>query len=112
MAEFVLLLRDTGKFPGDLSAEEIQAVIKRYGAWMEQVGAKGGQKLRDGAGRVMSRNGSKVSVTDGPFAEAKEVLGGFFVVEAKDYDAAVKLCGDCPHLDFGSIEIREIEPTR
>ena len=107
MAEFVLMLRDEGAFPGDLSPAEIQAVIQRYGAWMEKVGATG-QKLRDGEGRVMRRSG----VIDGPFAEAKEVLGGFFVIKADSYKDAETICADCPHLDFGSIEIRQIEPTR
>ena len=103
MAEFVLLLRDAGSFPGSPSADEIQAIIRRYQAWMDKVGATG-QKLKDGEGRVMRRAG----ITDGPFAEAKEILGGFFVVKADDYDSAVRLCSDCPHLDFGSIEIRQV----
>ena len=107
MAEFVLMLRDAGSFPGDLSPEEIQAVIERYGAWMQKVGASG-QKLRDGEGRVMRRAG----ITDGPFAEAKEVLGGYFLLKADSYDDVVKICADCPQLDFGSIEIRQIEPTQ
>jgi hypothetical protein len=50
-------------------------------------------------------------VSDGPFAEANEVMGGLFVIEAATYDEVVELCKDCPHLDFGSIEIREVEPT-
>jgi hypothetical protein len=50
-------------------------------------------------------------ITDGPYAEAREVIGGLFILEAADYEEAVALSRDCPHLDFGSIEIREIEPT-
>ena len=50
-------------------------------------------------------------VTDGPYAEAREVIGGVFIVEAKNYDEVVELSKDCPHLDFGTIEIREVEPT-
>lgn len=44
-------------------------------------------------------------VTDGPYAEAREVIGGLFVIDAASYDEAVALCGDCPHPDFGAIEI-------
>jgi hypothetical protein len=50
-------------------------------------------------------------VTDGPYAEGREVIGGLFIVDAKSYDEVVALCRDCPHLDFGAIEIREIQPT-
>jgi hypothetical protein len=108
MPQFMLMLRDRGAFPENISAEEIQEIIERYRVWSERTGAKG-QKLVDGEGRVMVRKESGVTVTDGPFAEAKEVIGGYFVVDAPDYDAAAKLAGDCPHLDFGSIEIRQIE---
>ena len=103
MSQFVLLLRDAG-FPSDLSPEEIQAIIGRYRAWRQKVGADG-RKLTDGAGRVMTRGG----VTDGPYAESKEVMGGLFMIEAKDYDEAVRIASDCPHLDFGSIEVREVD---
>jgi hypothetical protein len=107
MPQFVLMLRDNG-FPSDISPEEIQSIIERYGVWMEKVRATG-QKLHDGEGRVVVRNEGGVAVTDGPYAESKEVIGGYFVVEADDYDAAARVVEDCPHLDFGSIEIRRIE---
>lgn len=108
MPQFVLMLRDTG-FPEDISPEEIQAIIGRYGEWSRKVNAAGGQKLRDGEGRVVVRKDGGVAVTDGPYTESKEVIGGYFLLEARDYDEALKLVEDCPHLDFGSIEIREIE---
>ena len=108
MPQFVLMLRDSGAFPQDISAEEIQQIIERYRVWSERVGAKG-QKLQDGDGRMVVRRNGRVAVTDGPYAESKEVIGGYFVVDAPSYDAATKLVEDCPHLDFGSIEIRQIE---
>ena len=52
-----------------------------------------------------------VKVTDGPYAEAREVIGGLFIVEAQTYEEVVELSKDCPHLDFGTIEIREVQPT-
>jgi hypothetical protein len=52
----------------------------------------------------------KVSVRDGSFAETKEIVGGYFTINAMDYDAAVRICEDCPHLSLGGrIELREIE---
>jgi hypothetical protein len=111
----MLLLHDAGSFPVDMSPEDIQAIIQRYVAWRQRVEAGGrhvtGQKLRDGQGRVMRRSAETTTVTDGPYAEAHEVIGGYFIVEARDYEEAVRLSRDCPHLDFGTIEIREIEPT-
>ena len=52
----------------------------------------------------------KITVTDGPYAEAKEVIGGYYLIAASDYAAAVKISEGCPHLKYGGrIEVREIE---
>ena len=115
MPNFVLLLRDaTSSFP-NLSPEQMQAIVQRYVAWRAKVQQDGrsitGHKLRDNEGRVVSGSGGAVKVTDGPFAEAREVMGGLFVIEAASYDEVVELTRDCPHLEFGTIEIREVEPT-
>ncbi len=104
MPKFVLMLRDNG-FPTDLSPREIEAIINRYRAWSQKAGRSGGEKLKDGEGKVMTRAG----VTDGPYAESKEVIGGFMIIEAPTYDEAIRLCRDHPHLDFGSIEIRAVD---
>jgi hypothetical protein len=115
MAKYVFLLRDSGSLDG-MSPEEMQKVLLRYRDWADKVQGRGklsgGQKLRNGEGRVLKRSGSKLSVTDGPFTEAKEILGGFFVVDANSYDEALSIANDCPHLDFGSIEVREVEVMR
>jgi hypothetical protein len=114
MPEYMLLLHDSGTMPPDMSPDDIQAVIQRYVAWRNKVAQGGrkisGHKLEDGTGRVM-KGASALKVTDGPYAEAREVIGGLFIVDAQDYDEAVTLARDCPHLDFGTIEIRQIEPT-
>jgi hypothetical protein len=105
MAKFALLLRDSGAFPpSGVSPEDLQAILQRYMTWSREH-AVGGEKLYDGEGRVVRRD----AVTDGPFAESREVIGGFFLIEADDYDHAQRLVADCPQLDFGSIEIRRIE---
>lgn len=108
MPQFVVMLRDSGSFPGDISPEEIQAILQKYGAWIQGMGGRG-QKLRDGEGRIVVRDRDRITVTDGPYAEAKEVLGGYFLVEAESYDEVVRRCQDSPHLDYGSIEIRQVE---
>jgi hypothetical protein len=59
---------------------------------------------------VRQRNG-KTLTTDGPFAETKEQLGGFYLVEAKDLDEAIKLASGIPAVRTGSVEVRPIMPT-
>jgi hypothetical protein len=98
-----------------MGPEQMQAIVQRYVAWRAKVQQNGrtitGHKLRDNQGKVVNGSGGAMKVTDGPFAEAREVMGGLFVIEANSYDEIVDLCKDCPHLDFGSIEIREVQPT-
>lgn len=110
MSQYALLLRDNGKAFSGLSPEELQKLVQRYREW-RRTKATGGQKLADGAGRVLRKSNGKPAVTEGPFAEAKEILGGFFVIEAAGYDEAVEIAKTCPHVDFGSIEVRQIELT-
>ncbi len=115
MPEFVLLLHDAGSFDPNMSPDQMQAIVQRYVTWRAKIQANGravtGHKLHDGEGRVMRGAGSSMKVTDGPYAEAREVIGGLFVIEAANYEEVVELSKDCPHLEFGSIEIREVEPT-
>lgn len=113
MQTYYLILRDDPKVFANVSPSDMQAVVQRYVKWREDNSkhVTGGQKLVDGQGRVMRRNSGALSVSDGPFMEAKEVLGGFFVLEVPGYEAAQEIASTCPHLEFGSIEIRQMEPT-
>ena len=113
MAKFLLMaIEDPTRFE-ELSASEIQAIIQRYVAWTDGL-RRGGHlvdshKLRDGEGRVLRRTGGDVVVQDGPFTETKEVVGGYWLVQARDYDEVVHLARSSPHLDFGTVVIRQIE---
>jgi hypothetical protein len=60
---------------------------------------------------VRVRNG-KVSVTDGPFAETKECLAGFYLIEARDLNEAIQIAAKIPPAEIGSIEVRPIRPVR
>lgn len=113
MSQYVLFLHEA---PGDfaeVSPAEMQQIIERYAAWSRELGPRrvGGEKLRDEGGRHLRRTGAGVGVTDGPYGEAKEVVSGFFIIEAEDYDRAVEVARTCPHMDFGWIEVREVEPV-
>lgn len=114
MPEFILFLYDDPSSAPDVSPEEIQQIIKEYGAWAAKMREKGcyvtGQKLKDEGGRVMRSQGGRVSVVDGPFSETKEVIGGFFQIKAASYAEAVDLAKSCPHLKYGvKTEIRQID---
>jgi len=115
MPKFVLLLREAGRYDPGMSPDQMQAITQRYIAWRNKVQQNGrsimGHKLHDKHGRVVSGAGGAATITDGPYAEAREVMGGLFVIDANNYDEVVELTKDCPHLDFGSIEIREVQPT-
>lgn len=112
MTSYYLMLRDEPESLAHLSPVEMQAIAERYMAWRQKnASVTGGHKLADGEGHVLRRRGAALEVADGPFAEAKEVLGGFFVIEAADYAAALEIAKTCPHLEFGSIELRAIDPN-
>ncbi len=116
MPNYMLLLHEQTSDVSQLSPEDIEAVIAEYMAWSAKLAAqgkiRGGEKLRDEGGRHLHGFGDKFRVTDGPFVEAKEVIGGYFTIEAENYDEAVRLSSDCPHLKYGGwVELREVEPT-
>ncbi len=92
------------------SPEEMQKHMQKWFAWIEELKKKGkylsGEPLNPG-GKTVS--GPKKSVTDGPFTEGKEVIGGFFIVNAKSYDDAVEMAKDCPDFNYGgTVEVREV----
>ena len=110
MSQYLLLLHEPTDGFSDFSPQQMQAIIERYQAWSARLGESGklidGKKLKEDGRTLEKRDGM---VVDGPFSESKEVVGGFFLVEAADYDEAVALCRDCPHLDYGRIELRAVD---
>ncbi len=116
MQQFILLLHDQMQDNPffTMSPDEIQAAIREYSAWGQRLDSKGqlvaGEKLKDEGGKQMTMENGDVSVVDGPYAEAKEVIGGFYTIRAESYEHAVELCRDHPHLRFGGrIDVREVE---
>jgi hypothetical protein len=92
-----------------VSPEEMQKAIEKYMAWTKKPFSRGSERLADDAGRVIRSNGGKPRATDGPYSETKEILGGYYTIEAANYDEAVKLALDHPHLDYGgTIEVRQV----
>jgi hypothetical protein len=114
MSEFVYLFRATEAQQREAmgTAERAQQSLQTWLAWIRELEAKGhlkdpGQPLERG-GKVV--RGKKKVVTDGPYAEAKDLVLGFIIVEARDLAQAVELSTGCPMLEGGgSVEIRPVE---
>jgi hypothetical protein len=110
---FMLILRG-GVSNRDLSPEQMQQQIERYMNWIEKLRREGhfvaGEPL-DETGKVLSgKNGA--TVTDGPFTESKEEVGGYFIIRAQDIEHAVEISKGCPiFVNNGTIEVRAILPV-
>ena len=109
--QFLLLIYDQEKRWTKLSEAEQNSESQEYGAFSQEFAKSilGGNALQAKltAKTVRVRNG-KSQVTDGPFAETKERLGGHYLVEAKDADEAVAIGAKIPWARYGSIEVRPI----
>ena len=108
--EYLLLSR--GRWGPEHSKEEIQAVIDRFYMWYDRLVAEGkfktGHRLATG-GKLVTRTG----ITDGPFAETKEIIGGYWLIVAGSLDEAATVAAGNPCLAMGlSFEVRPIEPER
>jgi hypothetical protein len=108
--EYLLLSR--GQWDPGKSPEEIQAAIDAFYAWYDRLVAEGrfkpGQRLATGA-KLVTRSG----ITDGPFTEAKEVIGGYWFILAGSLDEAARIAADNPCLACGlAYEIRPVERER
>jgi hypothetical protein len=111
VSEYMLLFRGTG-WHKPLSQEEIQEVMTRWYAWMDRLSQqgkiKGGQALDRYEGKLVSGKGGK-TVADGPFAESKEAIGGYFLLQVSDLNEAVEIAQQCPGLEYGlDVEVRRI----
>jgi hypothetical protein len=109
MSEFTFLFRGR-----DMSAspEQMQKTTQKWVAWFKELGERGhikdpGHPL-EGTGKVVK--GQQKSVHDGPYAEAKDIVGGYMVIDARDLPHAVEISKGCPILEVGgSVEVRPIQ---
>ena len=114
MSKFMLILYDRPSDWANVTPEELQRIVEEYSAWGRALAERGkltsSMKLKDEGGKQLTgRNGSTV-VRDGPYAEATEVIGGYFAIEAASYEEAVSIARGCPHLKYsGRIEVREVD---
>ena len=105
MKQFLFLIRGGDEAYGELSPEETQKHMAKWGAWMGEVKAEGLPLEKEG--KVVSDKGSIIS--DGPFAEGAEVVGGYLLLPANDLSHAAELAKGCPVHEFGgSVEVRPV----
>ena len=110
MSEFVFLYRN--ELPAaPPSPEQMQQAMQKWMTWMKDMGEKGQLKS---PGHPLERTGKVVkgkqkSVTDGPFTESKDIVGGYSLVEAKDIAQAVEISLGCPIFENGGmVEVRPV----
>lgn len=109
MEKFMLIFHG-GEIPTQ-SPEQMQAHMGRWMAWIDKLRKTdqyvSGEPLLPGGKLVAGKNGK--NVTDGPYTEGKEVVGGFFIINAKDLAEAVNISKDCPDFDLGgSVQVRQV----
>ena len=109
-SEYLIIFRGTDWDKG-LSPEQIQKVTGEFMAWFQRLKqegtAKTGQPLEH-EGKIVSGKKGR-TVADGPFAESKEAIGGYFLLEVADIDEAVAIAKQCPTLDYGAqVEVRPV----
>ena len=110
MKEFMLIFLGPTYSELNLSPEQMQERMGKWWAWqgkMEEAGILGnGHALHPSVKRI---SGADRIVSDGPFAESKELVGGYYIVKARDIDDAIDIARDYPDFDLsGSVEVREV----
>ena len=112
MPAFLVLLRADSAGYATLTPSEFAALAAKFDAWAAPLLAEGrflgGLKLRSDGARTLSREGEVITVKDGPFGETKEVIGGYHLILADDFDHAARLCRGHPNVELlgGSLELR------
>src|SRR5258708_26972149 len=111
MPQYMLLIY--GPAEGGPSPEEMAAQMPKWNAYTEGLRSSGlfvaGDALHqvDTATTVRVRDGD-TQITDGPFAETKEHLGGYYVIDVPDLDTALEHAGRMPNIEYGSVEVRPV----
>ncbi len=114
MAKYLLLIyTDETALPA--SPEAFAQMAEEYGAYTNAIAAQGilrhGEALQPTAAATSVRvRDGRTLITDGPFAETKEALGGFYLVECDDLDAALQAAAAIPGARLGTVEVRPIQP--
>lgn len=109
MKDFMLLFHSVPNTTYQPTPEEIQAEIKKWQDWIGGIAAQGKFKSTDALGYEGKTLNSDGTVTDGPYAELKEIVGGYLICTTETIDEALALAQGCPALESGGkVEVRDI----
>jgi hypothetical protein len=112
MPQYMLLLYDDPTGWRTLSPEEMQKGLEKYMAWTKKPFVVDSKRLAEDAGRVIRSDRGKPRTVDGPYSETKEILTGYYTIEAANYEEAVQRSLDHPHLEHGgTMEVRQLWGT-
>ncbi len=115
--KFLFTIYHDEKTLDDMPADEMQALVDSALDYDEEIRRSGHYIVshalqRARTARTLRVRGGKVSITDGPFAETKEQLGGFFLIEARDMDEACAVAARFPPARIGIVEVRPVNELR
>ena len=115
MEYMILIYADERAWAG-LDEKQLKAAYGEYMAYTQELIQsgilKGGSELKPVSTATTVRvRGGKVLTTDGPFAETKEQLGGYYLIDVPDLDAAVRWASKCPGAKHGTCEVRPLNPS-
>lgn len=111
MSKFLYLFRNEDRGMNTASPEQIERHMKSWLSWIEELRGQGhlvatGERL-DAKGKQL--RGKAKTIIDGPYAEAKDIIGGYLLIQARDLEQAVELAKGCPIFERdGSVEVRPV----
>ena len=115
MSHMLLIIEPVGqrRLRSDDEGRDLYARMQRFGESLRKRGkllAAESLASQTGAVRVSKTAGAGTQVTDGPFAEAKEMVGGFFLLDCASMDEAVAIARECPAAEWATVEVRAVAP--
>ena len=110
-SDYMLLLRQPNTGPAP-TPDEMKKIMDRFGVWMESMAAKGMVLATAGlevSGKILRGSGGE-TITDGPYPEANEIVGGYVLITAADLNDAIAAARECPGLDYRmAVEVRPVK---
>ncbi len=112
---YLLLILEQGERRRNRSAEDGRRAYARMVRFTEDLKARGVHKASDSLrsdaeGVRVEARGGKRTLIDGPFAESKEIVGGFFLLDCQTKEQAIAIASECPATEWATVEVREIGP--
>lgn len=109
--KYMLLLNNSDQV--EQTPEALEKIVSAMMEFNDEVNRRkvvvGGDRLAfPSSATTVRKRGGKTLVTDGPFAETKEWLGGYYIIDVKSLDEALEIASSCPAAEYGSVEIRPI----